>query len=137
MRILVAAAAVTANSWERHALRREQLTDDVRTVLRDMEAGQRPVLRDISDRGPTYNSYWTQWKSLAVRDGVLERHWKSDDENKKAAQVVISCSKAKEMLVETNGGTFGGHFGTNKSQVPASLLSAAPKGRRREAVSTV
>jgi hypothetical protein len=59
MRIVVAAAA--ANSWERQAQKRKQLADyDVGPLLRDMEAGQRPEWRDISDRVPTYKHYWTK-----------------------------------------------------------------------------
>jgi hypothetical protein len=44
-----------------------------------MEAGQCPEWRDISDRRPIYKSYWAQWKSLVVKDGVLEHHWESAD----------------------------------------------------------
>jgi hypothetical protein len=33
----------------------------------------------ICDRGLIYKSYWAQWKSLAVRDDVLERHWELAD----------------------------------------------------------
>jgi hypothetical protein len=36
--------------------------------------GQRPELNDI-ERNLTYENYWAQWKSLAVKNGLLERHW--------------------------------------------------------------
>jgi len=48
-------------------------------LLQEMEAVQYPVWRDISDRSPIYKSYWAQWKSLVVRDGMLERQWGSAD----------------------------------------------------------
>jgi hypothetical protein len=81
VRIVVAAAA---DGWDRQALRREQLGDsDVGPLMREVEAGQRPEWRDISDRSPTYKSYWAQWKSLAVSDGVLIRRWESTDGRKK------------------------------------------------------
>jgi hypothetical protein len=73
-----AIAAVAADGWDPVALRREQLDDtDVGLILQEAETGQRPEWKDIADRSPTYKSYWAQWKSLAVRDGVLERHWES------------------------------------------------------------
>jgi hypothetical protein len=56
-----------------------------------------------------------QWKSLALRDGVLERHWESADGKKKTAQVVIPHSRVKEVLTEMEGGTFGGHLRSNKT----------------------
>ena len=78
MRIIVAAVA---NSWDRQALRRGQLADDVvGPLLREIEAEQRPECRDISGR----TSYWSRWKSFAVRDGVLQPHWESPDGNKEA-----------------------------------------------------
>jgi hypothetical protein len=53
--------------------------DDLGQLLKEVKVGQRPELKYISDRSPVYRRYWAQWKSLAVRDGVLERHWESAD----------------------------------------------------------
>jgi hypothetical protein len=55
-------------------VRREQLAeDDVGQLLKEVEA-RRPGWEDINDRRPNYKSYWAQWKSLTVRNGLLERH---------------------------------------------------------------
>jgi hypothetical protein len=90
-----------AEGWDRAALRREQLADDdVGQLLKEVEAGQRPEWRDISDRSLVYKTYWAQWKSLAVRDGVLERHWESADGKTKTAETVIPCGKVREVLAE-------------------------------------
>jgi hypothetical protein len=75
--------AAAANDWDLAALRREQLADDdLGLLLLEVRAGQCGEWRDISDRSPFYKSYLAQWKSLAVRDGVLERHWGSADGKK-------------------------------------------------------
>jgi hypothetical protein len=78
-------ATTPAEGWDSRALRRKQLkNDDVGQPLREVEAGQRPKWGgDISDRGFVYKSYWAQWKSLAVRDGILIRYWESTDGRKK------------------------------------------------------
>ena len=81
--------------------------------MQEMEAGQPPEWRDISDRGPIYKSDWAQWKPLAVRGDVLERHWESVDE--KTAQIVIPFSKVKEVLAEMHGGTSRGHLWANRA----------------------
>ena len=108
-------ATAAANCWDRQALRREQLADnDLGPLIREMEAGQRPEWKDISDWGPIYKSYWAKWKSLTLRDGVLERHGESADGKKKTAQIVIPHSKMKEVLAVMHGGTTGGHLGANK-----------------------
>jgi hypothetical protein len=64
-----------------------------------------PRVGDISDWGPCYKSYWTQWKSMAVRDGVLECHWQLAYRKKKMAQRVIFRSNVKEVLAEMHVGT--------------------------------
>ena len=91
-------ATAAADGWDQQALRREQLADnDIGTLMREMEAGRRPEWKDISDRCPLYKSYWVQWKSLVLRNGVPVRHWKSADGKKKTAQVVIPHSKVRKI----------------------------------------
>jgi len=65
-------------------------------------------------KGPP-KRYWAQWKSIAMRNGVLERHWESVDGKKESAQIVITHGNVKEVMVEMHGGTSGGHLGTNKT----------------------
>lgn len=73
-----------------------------------------------------------------MKGSVLEHHWESADGKKMTIQMVIPCSKVKEVLAEMHGGTFEGHRGAKKDhlQGPATLLTAL-KRRRREVVSTV
>jgi hypothetical protein len=54
-------------------LRRKQLDEnDVGLILWSVEAGQHPEWKDITVDSLTHKSYWAQWNSLVVRDGVLE-----------------------------------------------------------------
>jgi hypothetical protein len=99
------------------ALRTEQLNDpDIGPILQEAETGQRPEWKDILDRSPTYKSYWAQWKSLAVRNGILERNWESDNGRSKIAQIVVHRSTVKDMLTELHDGLSGGHLGVNKTR---------------------
>jgi hypothetical protein len=60
-----AIAAVAAPGWDPATLRMEQLNDpDIGPILQEVETGQRPEWKDITDCSPTYKSYWAQWKSL-------------------------------------------------------------------------
>jgi hypothetical protein len=43
-----------------------------RPILDEEETGERPEWKHITDRSPTYKSYWAQWKSLALRNDILE-----------------------------------------------------------------
>ena len=109
-------ATTPSEGWDNRALRKEQLEDeDVGQLLREVEAGQRPEWGEISDRSSVYKSYWAQWKSLAVRDGILIRYWESTDGRKKTVQIIVPRSKVKEVLEEMHGGSSGGHLGANKT----------------------
>jgi hypothetical protein len=88
---------------------------DVGPIQQEMETGQRPEWKDIADRSPTYKSYWAQWKSLAVRNGILERNWESAKGRSTVAQIVIPRSKVKDVLTELHDGRSGGHVGINKT----------------------
>jgi hypothetical protein len=71
-------AAVATAGWDPATLRREQLADPhIGPILQEIETGQRPKWKDIANRSPTYKSYWVPWKSLAVRNKILERNWES------------------------------------------------------------
>jgi hypothetical protein len=81
-----AVVAVAAAGWDPAALRTEQLNDqDIRPILEDAETGQHPEYKDFADCSPTYETYWAQWISLAVRNGILEHHWESADGPSKLA----------------------------------------------------
>jgi hypothetical protein len=104
--------SVAAPGWDPATLRTEQLNGrDIRPILQEVETGVRPEWKDIADGSPTYKSYWAQWKSLAVRNGILERKWECDNGQSTIAQIVITRSKVKDVLTELHDGSSGGHFG--------------------------
>jgi hypothetical protein len=105
-------------SWDPVALRTEQLNDpDIGPILQEVETGQRPEWKDIADHSPTYKSYWARWKSLAVRNGILEHNWESANGRSKIAQIVIPRSRVKDVLAELHDGPSGGPLGVNKTVI--------------------
>jgi hypothetical protein len=62
-----------------------------------------------------YKSCWPQWRSLAVRSGILEHQWESASGCFKITQIVFPQSRAKDLLTELHGGPSGGHLGVNKA----------------------
>jgi hypothetical protein len=111
-----AIAAVAAPGWDPATLRMEQLNDpDIGPILQEVETRQWPEWKDIAECSPTYKSYWAQWKSLAVRNGILERNWESVNGRSTIAQLIIPRSKVKDVLTELQDGPSGGHMGINKT----------------------
>jgi hypothetical protein len=73
-----AISALPAAEWDPLVLRTEHLNDtDIGPILQDVEPGRRPQWKDNANRNTTYKSFWTQWKPLAVRNGVLDSKWES------------------------------------------------------------
>jgi hypothetical protein len=108
-------AAVALAGWDPSALRREQLNDkNTGPILEEVKTEQRSKWKDIAHRSPTYKSYWAQYKSLALRDGIVERHWESADGRSKISTIVLPRSRVKDVLAELHGGSSGGHLGVNK-----------------------
>jgi hypothetical protein len=108
--------AVATNGCDPAALRRDQLNDqDMGPILEEVEAEQHPEWKDIADHNPTYKGYWAKWKSLAVRDGILKRHWESTNGQSKAAHVLLPRCKVKEVLAKLHGGPSGGCLDFNKT----------------------
>jgi hypothetical protein len=63
---------LAAAGWDPAALRRGELNDqNIGPILEEIETGQRPEWKDIADCSLTYKSYWAQYKSLAMRNGML------------------------------------------------------------------
>jgi hypothetical protein len=83
---------------------------DLATVLEEVEAGQHTEWKNIADWSPIYKGYWDQWKSIAVRDGMLEHHWESTSRWSKVAEIVLLQCKVKEVLAELHGELSGGHL---------------------------
>ncbi|PNF28819.1 hypothetical protein B7P43_G04432 [Cryptotermes secundus] len=88
---------------------------DIGPILQELENGEQPKWQDIADRSPKYKSYWAQWKSLAVRNGVLERDWESTNRRHQVAQIIIPRSRVKDVLSKLHSGRSEGHFSVNKT----------------------
>jgi hypothetical protein len=84
-------------------------------ILQETETGRRPEWRDIAHRSPTLQSYWAQWKTLAVRNGILERNWESANGRSTMAQIALPRSRVKDVLTELHDELSGGHLGINKT----------------------
>jgi hypothetical protein len=94
-----AITTVAAAGWDPTALRMEQLDDpDIRPILQELETGQRPEWKDIADRSPTYKSYWAQWKSLTVRNGILVRNWESANGRSQVEQIILLRSRIRDVM---------------------------------------
>ncbi|KAJ8937076.1 hypothetical protein NQ318_009846, partial [Aromia moschata] len=101
--------------WSPAAIRKDQLADkDLKPILEWKEAGTgTPLWPDVSDKSVARKSYWEQWHSLSVEDGILVRNWENSEGTEVKKQVLLPRSRVPEVLQEVHGGIGGGHLGTN------------------------
>jgi hypothetical protein len=100
-----AIAVVASAGLDPATLRTDQLTDqDIGPILEEVETRQHPEWKDIADHSTTYRSYWAQWKSLAVRNGILEHHWEFADRHSKVDQIILPQRRVDDVLTELHGG---------------------------------
>jgi hypothetical protein len=66
--------AVAAAGWVPAALRIKLSDQDIGPNLQEVETRRRPEWKDTGESSPPLKSYWAQWKSLSVRNGILESH---------------------------------------------------------------
>jgi hypothetical protein len=71
----------------------EQLNDCYLGYIREVEAGHHPKRKGSADRSLACKCCRSQQKSLAVKNGVLERRKESDDRRARTAQVVLTQRK--------------------------------------------
>lgn len=105
------------DTWNSENLGKDQDSDeDIGPIKNLIENGlNRPSWNEISQKSETYKSYWAQWNSLIVEDGIMKRVWESNDGKEKRHQTVVPQRKIYEVLKEYHDGISGGHFGINKT----------------------
>ena len=103
------------DNWKDEVLRCNQLEDaDIGDLVTLKERNERPSWSQISEKSPMYKSYWAQWDSLKICNGVLYRIWESADGASEVFQKILPRKRIPEVLEEIHGGVPGGHLKTNK-----------------------
>ncbi|UFO01039.1 hypothetical protein LOK48_06560 (plasmid) [Wolbachia endosymbiont of Corcyra cephalonica] len=104
------------NEWTSDSMRKSQEEDsDLKPILGWMQSGQKPRWGDVSALSPLTKSYWAQWDSLTLENGVLCRKWESNDGKDITTQVIIPRSKVPSILRHVHDGVSGGHLGVKKT----------------------
>ncbi|MBJ5594240.1 hypothetical protein JGG70_24020, partial [Salmonella enterica subsp. enterica serovar Typhimurium] len=102
--------------WSPSALRCEQLEDrDIGPILRWKETSDtRPSWETVAPFGATTKSYWAQWDSLELRDGVVYRRWENPSGQQHQLQLLLPKSRVADVLQQLHDSPTGGHFGVAK-----------------------
>ncbi|KAF7648018.1 hypothetical protein LDENG_00163380 [Lucifuga dentata] len=103
--------------WSPEELRQAQEADpDIAPIRMWMEAnGERPPWVTVSPCSPATKMYWSQWKQLYIRDGILVRRFYCLDATQFYPQVVLPCVFRPDVMRQMHEGQVGGHFGVERT----------------------
>ncbi|MGH0121890.1 UNVERIFIED_CONTAM: hypothetical protein FKN15_067186 [Acipenser sinensis] len=103
--------------WTMEHLREAQITDpDIGQVLKLKEqGGVQPKWSTISPFSSATKAYWTQWKRLQLRDGILVRLFYSQDGSQFQPQIILPREFHAGVMKQMHEGPVGGHFGVERT----------------------
>ncbi len=99
------------------ALRKAQMEDEiVGWFVQLKERGEnRPEWKEVSHLPKSHKTYWSVWKQLVVKEGLLYRQWESDAGDSMRLRLVLPKQFREEVLGELHGGHLSGHLGVHKT----------------------
>ncbi|KAJ8938538.1 hypothetical protein NQ318_016908 [Aromia moschata] len=72
--VVIRRLTVVNDDWQRDELLRDQENDpNLKPIVNWKKEGRKPTWEEVSRYSPTVKSYWAQWNSLVLSDGLLKR----------------------------------------------------------------
>ena len=79
------------------------------------DAGNRPEWPAIAHLDSTAKAYWSQWDSLALKEGVLYYRWESPERGKETWQLELPTALRAGVLKRLRDIPVGGHLGVSNT----------------------
>ncbi|KAJ8957178.1 hypothetical protein NQ318_007739 [Aromia moschata] len=99
------------NVAKRDELLRGQENDpNLKPIVDWKKEDRKPTWEEVSRYSPTIKSYWAQWNSLVLSDGLLKRVLKKSDGTEERKQLIVPRNRVPEVLEEIHNGSTGGHL---------------------------
>ncbi|KAJ8946361.1 hypothetical protein NQ318_010126 [Aromia moschata] len=110
--VVIRRLTVVNDDWQRDELLRDQENDpNLKPIVNWKKEGRKPTWEEVSRYSPTVKSYWAQWNSLVLSDGLLKRVLEKSDGTEERKQLIVPRNRVLEVLEEIHNGSTGGHLG--------------------------
>lgn len=98
--------------WQHAELQRDKEEElSLKPIIEWKKEDQRPTWKEVSRYSPTVKSYWAQWNSLVIENGVLRSGLENTDGAEERNKTVVPRNRVAKTLREIQSGTSGGHLG--------------------------
>ncbi|KAJ8940414.1 hypothetical protein NQ318_009343 [Aromia moschata] len=114
--VVIRRLTVVNDDWQPDELLRDQENDpNLKPIVNWKKEGRKPTWEEVSRYSPTVKSYWAQWNSLVLSDGLLKRVLEKSDGTEERKQLIVPRNRVPEVLEEVHNGSTGGHLGVTKT----------------------
>ncbi|KAJ8949444.1 hypothetical protein NQ318_007545 [Aromia moschata] len=96
-------------------LRDQENDPNLKPIVNWKKEDRKPTWEEVSRYSPTVKSYWAQWNSLVLSDGLLKRVLEKSDGTEERKQLIVPRNRVPEVLEEIHNGSTGGHLGVTKT----------------------
>ena len=104
-------------SWSSCRLREHQMNDkSISVIVTALEQSpDRPPWSLVSQWSPAAKAYWSQWRQMHLKNGVLYRKWEGLGSSRTRWQLLVPVSLKDEVLEQAHSTVTAGHFGVAKT----------------------
>ncbi|KAJ8944260.1 hypothetical protein NQ318_013672 [Aromia moschata] len=114
--VVIRRLTVVNDDWQRDELLRDQENDpNLKPIVDWKKEDRKPTWEEVSRYSPTVKSYWAQWNSLVLSDGLLKPVLEKSDGTEERKQLIVPRNRVPEVLEEIHNGSTGGHLGVTKT----------------------
>ncbi|KAJ8945288.1 hypothetical protein NQ318_002745 [Aromia moschata] len=104
------------DDWQSEKVLKDQENDpNLKPIVNWKKEDRKPTWEEVSRYSPTVKSYWAQWNSLVLSDGLLKRVLEKSDGTEERKQLIVPRNRVPEVLEEIHNGSTGGHLGVTKT----------------------
>ena len=103
-------------TWTQEELRTLQMQDpDIRPIVEWKSVGKRPDWQDICAMNTATKSYWAQWDSIVMVNGILYRRWEGPYGKEERHLYLTPKAIYDDILRNLHDLPTSGHFGVKKT----------------------
>ncbi|KAJ8949442.1 hypothetical protein NQ318_007543 [Aromia moschata] len=116
LRSLITKTTAVNDDWLSEKVLKDQENDpNLKPIVNWKKEDRKPTWEEVSRYSPTVKSYWAQWNSLVLSDGLLKRVLEKSDGTEERKQLIVPRNRVPEVLEEIHNGSTGGHLGVTKT----------------------
>lgn len=105
-----------SSEWKESLQQAQQNDTDIKPILDWLKTNSpKPSWSDVASMSTVTKSYWAQWDSLVLQEGVLCRKWENARGDSCHLQMVVPRAKVPDVLKLYHDGCSGSHMGVKRT----------------------